>query len=886
MMMCRRRLRMLGRSLLSTLIPLIALAALAAAEPTGDEAAEKEQPAQRPVRDTILPAAAEIEHHESPAEILGRLPRFGADLFLRAVRVMDRPDEEEPAASSAPVPASYVLGPGDALSLQVFAGEWEQLTQEMTVTPEGFIFPEQLGRVTAAGQTIEQLRESLRRSYARLFAEPTVTLTISSQRSIEVYATGDVVRPGRYLLSGMATVLDALYAAGGPSEIGSYRRIRLSRVGAQPREIDLYDYLLTGERQSDVLLNPGDTIFVPPMGPEVGLAGEVRRPARYELTADATVADAIQMAGGLTPQAHRILHLWRTDERQQWRMLTCDCSGEGGGLQMALEDGDVLVARRIRDSAANTVRILGAVKRPGYYPVDRYPTVSALIEAAEGLSVDAHVGRGVISRLDSQRHFEIITFEVAKALEGDPEHDLVLQAKDYVTIYEQEEVEPPAVVEISGAVQHPGVYRWAANLRVSQLVMRAGGLTPEAYTGRADLLRVGEDQSWQVIPVNLAAALKGDEEEDIVLQRGDRLQVKTREEVGQAGTVHIEGLVHSPGDYPRHGGMRVSDLIFAAGGLTPGAGPHVELIPGHFEGDPQPVRLMLTGEGDEYQVEPDPVLSDDDSVTVTGRGEFKAQADVVFLKGRVEQPGAYPIDSEAGEEEYTVWDLLQDGGSILADANVHGIVVYRRRGAALGEAQEEDLNRVLQSVNREARQQEAMQVDTAEQARSMQQAVGYRLQQVMTTPGGVSIVLPPRPVQEEDWVAAIPIDGEALLESQGREENLALEPGDTIMVPKKVNTVMVLGAVPRSGAIPYVEGERLEYYLNESGSLREDAAGSRMVVVHANGAVEPIRRATVLRPGDVVVVPTRHIVRSVQTESDLDLWLRTIVPLATAALVF
>ncbi|MGC9318609.1 MAG: SLBB domain-containing protein [Armatimonadota bacterium] len=885
MMICRHRLQTFGRLLLGTLTPLMALAALAAAQPDSGQAVE-EAPQQAPVRDTILPAGVETEHHESPPEILQRLPRFGADLFLRAARAPERPEDEGAAASSAPVPASYVLGPGDALSLQVFAQDWEQITQEMTVTPEGLIFPEQLGRVTAAGQTIEQLRESLRQSYARLFADPTVTLTISSQRSIAVYATGDVVRPGRYVLSGMATALDALYAAGGPSEIGSYRRIRLSRVGAQPREIDLYDYLLTGERESDVLLDPGDTIFVPAMGPEVGLAGEVRRPARYELTAEATVADAIEMAGGLTPQAHRVLHLWRADEREQWRMLTCDCSGEGEGLQMALEDGDVLVARRIRDSAANTVRILGAVRRPGYYPVDRYPTVSALIEAAEGLSVDAHVGRGAISRLNSQRHFEIITFEVAKALEGDPQHDLALQAKDYVTVYEQEEVEPPAVVEISGAVQRPGTYRWAANLRVSQLVMRAGGLTPQAYTGRADLLRVGEDQSWQVIPVDLAAALAGDEEKDIVLQRGDRLEVKTREEVGRAGTVHIEGLVRSPGDYPRHGGMRVSDLIFAAGGLTPGAGPHVELIPGRFEGAPQPVRLMLTGEGDDYEVEPDPILSDDDSVTVTGRGEFKTQADVVFLKGRVQQPGAYPMAPETGEPDYTVWDLLQDGGSILPDANVHGIVVYRRRGAALGEAQEEDLNRVLQSVNREARQQEAMQVDAAEQAQSMQQAVSYRLQQVMTSPSGVNIVLPPRPVQEEDWVAAIPIDGEALLESQGREENLALEPGDTVMVPRKVNTVMVLGAVPRSGAISYVEGERLEYYLNESGGLREDAAGSRMVVVHANGAVEPIRRSTVLRAGDVVVVPTRHIVRSVQTESDIDLWLRTIVPLATAALIF
>ena len=171
-------------------------------------------------------------------------------------------------------------------------------------------------------------------------------------------------------------------------------------------------------------------------------------------------------------------------------------------------------------------------------------------------------------------------------------------------------------------------------------------------------------------------------------------------------------------------------------------------------------------------------------------------------------------------------------------------------------------------------------------AAALGEAVDYRLRQVMSTPGGLSIVLPPRPVREGDWVAAIPVDGHNLVATAGAEDNLALEPGDTVMVPRRVNTVMVLGAVPRSGAVPFVEGRTTDYYLNESGGVREDGALNRMVVVHANGAVEPIARDTVLTPGDVVVVPTRHIVRTVRTESELQTWLRTIVPLAIAALVF
>ncbi|MGI5818705.1 MAG: SLBB domain-containing protein [Armatimonadota bacterium] len=868
---------------LGALVALLLVACAACAADATPEAGPAE-PGE--LRETILPGGPEGGEDISPAEMFRALPRFGATLFAGS-RPRAQDAEEQPAPrTTAPVPATYTLGAGDALSLQVHAGGWEQVVQDMTVTPEGFIFPDQLGRVSAAGRTVQDLRNALQVQYARIFATPTVTLAISSQRAIDVYVTGDVIAPGRYVQTGMVTVLDALYTAGGPSEIGSFRTIRLSGIGRPATEIDLYDYLLTGSREGDMLLDPGDTIFVPAAGPEVGVAGEVRRAARYELREETTVGQLLATAGGLTPQAHRTLHLWRTDEREQLRMISIDTTDPSPqGLARLIEDGDLLVARSIRDTVGNTVRILGAVKRPGYFPIEEAATIRDLVRAAEGLEVDAHVGRGVISRLDEQRHFEIIPFEVAAALAGDPEHNLRLQAKDYVTIYRQDEVEPPFVVEVNGAVLRPGSYRWAANLRVSQLLMRAGGLQPEAWLERADLLRLTENQTWTVVPVDLRAALAGDRDADRVLRRGDRLEVKTRAQVGRDASVHIAGFVQREGAYPLRDGMRVSDLIFAAGGLEPGAGPTLDLVRGHYEGATEPVRLLLTGEPGDYQVEPDLLLGEDDSIAVMGRGEYRRRADVVFLRGRVAQPGAYPIIGGSGDT-YTVWDLLNDGGGLLDRANPGGIVVYRRRADTMGDAQQEDLSRVLQSVNREARQQQAVQVSETEQAEAIQQSVTNQLRQVLTTPSGVSIVLPPHPVQQEDWVAAIPIDGRQLIATEGREGNLEVEAGDTIVVPERTNTVMVLGAVPRSGAVPYVSDRPAEYYINESGGLREDSAQNRMIVVHANGAVEPIKPKTELQPGDVVVVPTRHIVRHVKTESDLQMWLRTIVPIATAALVF
>lgn len=866
---------------------LIALAIILTLRPA--LAADESTTAPAPPAGPAVDIAGEhyVEFGPPPQEALAALPRFGAALFA-AARVQRQPDEESEGApvANVPVPPGYIIGPADRLSLSIWAAGWEQINQEFTVSPEGFVTFPQLGRITVAGQTLEQLRASLLEAYRRLFTEPTLTLVLSEQRTIEVYVTGDVMRPGKYALTGMATALTALYEAGGPSEIGSFRNIRLTRPGRPDIEIDLYDYLLTGSRAGDVLLDPGDTLFVPPLRGEVGLSGEVRRPARYELKGEVTLAQALEMAGGLTASAYGpLVQLWRPNARREWQLSVVDVADPSSAdLRTVLRDGDLLIARSLRDSGGNVVTLLGAVKRPGYYPVSACPTVSALIEAAEGLAWNAHVGLGVIRRLDEQRHLEIIEFNVADACAGLPGADLPLQAKDTVEVFAQQDIERPFEVHIEGAVARPGTYFWAANLRVSHLLLHAGGLLPNAYLERADLLRLTADQTYTTIPVDLKAVQANDPAADLTLLRGDILKVMTRAQAGLSDEVQIAGFVNAPGRYPRRAGMKVSDLIFAAGGLQPGAGPTIELVRGHFEGAPEAIRLQLTGDVEQYRVEPDLVLSDDDSVAVAGRGEFRVRADLVVLQGHVRHPGSYAIKSGPGEEDYTAWDLISEGGGLLEDANPAGIVIYRARTKDVGDAQSEDLQRVLSAVNREATQP-TVQVNADDQQQALAQTVSQGIEQLITNPGSVSIVLPPRPVRESDWVSAIPVDGALLVASRGQQGNLALRPGDTLVVPRRVHTVMVLGAVPRSGAVPFAAELRCRDYINESGGLREDAAVDRLVVVHANGSVEPIKLDGAVAAGDIIVVPTRHIVRTVRTESELRLWLRSIAPLAATALL-
>jgi polysaccharide biosynthesis/export protein len=834
---------------------------------------------------------------KAPQAIFEALPRFGASLFASiVVAPVERKGDAgqagaAPARSEAqptgnmPVPPGYVIGPGDTLALSVWSRNIEQVKQTLTVTPEGFIVLPQIGRVTAAGQTLEQLRQSLTMSFGRFFTTPAVNLVVSEQRVVDVYVTGDAVRPGKYSLAGMATVLSALYAAQGPSDIGSFRTVRLNRTGQAPMDIDLYDYLLTGARDKDIVLAPGDSLFIPTVRGEVGLAGEVRRPARYEMKEGLTVAQAIELAGGMKPSAYTpVVHLWRANARLRWELTTINCSDkQGADMRQPLHDGDLLIVKSILNTGDNTVQLMGAVKRPGYYPCVEGSTVSSLLRSAEGLAWNAHMATGILRRMDYDRHYFIITFNVSEQMYGDKPLQIPLQSKDEVEILAQSDVEPTPEVKIEGAVAKPGTYQWAGNLKVSQLVLLSGSLLPEAYVERADLLRLTADQKYEIISVNLKAALAGDLDKDLLLKRGDILKITKIGDALPAPQVNIAGYVRKPGAFTRREGMKVSDLVFAAGGLKPGAGPQVEVTPGRFEGAPKTVALQLTGTPENYCLQPDMVLGDGDTVSIKGRGEFKEQADVVFLQGRVQSPGSFTL-KRAGGRGYTICELLGDSGGLLADANPDGIVIYRKREVSLGTAQNEDLTRILQSVNRES-VQPAPQLDQNTQAAAYGNTVAQGIS-TLVSPSSTAIILPPRPVRPEDWVTAIPVSGARLLASNGASGNIELEPGDNVVVPRRLNTVTILGAVPRSGAVPFVADAKCSEYIKEAGGLREDAADDRMVVIHPNGATEPIRMAMQVQPGDIIVVPTKHIVRTVRTESTFDQWMRGIIGVITGALLF
>ncbi len=810
------------------------------------------------------------------------LPRFGTGFF--ADTGGGAPGTKP--AVGLPPPPGYLVGPGDSLSLQVWARGWEQVNQAVTVSAEGLVSLPEVGNVAAAGQTLEQLRQTLTALYSKLYKDPTVTLLVPEQRTIEVYVTGDATRPGRYVLPGNATVLSALYACGGPGATGSFRKVTLRRAGQPAVIVDLYDYLLGGSREGDVTLVSGDVLFIAPAGPEVAVGGEVLRPGRYEIAADTTVAQALQLAGGLKPGAYLLgADLWRPAGGREWQIISLNLAQDDTtNARRVLNPGEMLLVKSLLADGVNAALVEGAVKRPGLYPVGPDTRVADLLAAAQGLAGDAHMGKALLRRRNEQRHYSVLTFDLPRALAGDPEANLPVWPHDLLEIYHQRDVEPAFEVSVEGAVVRPGRYEWAAAMRLSDLLRRAGGLSAGAYPERAALLRLTPDRSYETIAVNLSR-LTERSETDLILERGDILQVRLRSEVTGEPKLRIDGYVNKPGQYERLEKMRVSDLIFAAGGLAPGAGPTIQLARGGYEGTPETATLALEVKANGFTVTPDEVLQPGDAVAVAGRGEYRAQAELVRLEGQVRAPGSYVLQRRSRTRGYTVRDLLEEAGGLLPDANLSGLVIYRRYDDSLPQAQAEDLGRVLQFVNAETRQP-TLQLTQQEQAAALSNTVGQGLQSVLSGSHSVSIVLPPRPVAAGDRVAAIPIDGPGILSGQNQAANLELEPGDTLVVPRRVNLVTVLGAVPRPGSVPYVAGQKVESYLTSSGGLREDAAAGRMIVVHANGAVSPLKPGDIPEPGDVIVVPTRYVVRTVPTDARWEGWLRTILPAVAAALIF
>jgi protein involved in polysaccharide export with SLBB domain len=496
---------------------------------------------------------------------------FGAELFKNSNLTF------EPNLRMA-TPKSYVIGPDDELLIDLNGDN--EANYRLPVSPDGTIRLQYVGIISVGGLSIEQATSKLRTAMSKTYpalrtGRSTIAVNLGNIRGIKVVLTGEVVKPGTYTLPSLATVFNALYASGGPRENGSFRKIQVIRNNRVVSTIDTYDFLVNGLQKGNIRLQDQDVIHIPVYETRIEVAGEVKRPALFEALKGDNIQDVLNFAGGFNTRAYtgRIKVLQNTEKE---RRITDISATEFSAYTP--KNGDKYIVEEILDRYENRVEILGAVFRPGLYELDKGLTLRGLINKAEGLKEDAFLNRGYINRLNMDNTQSLISFDVAKIIEGSTT-DIPLQREDKITISSLFDLRDEYKVMIQGEVRDSGTYEYAENMSLEDLVQLAGGFREGATPNRIEISRRIKNsdatsataRTAEVFTINVDPNLKLSEQR-FILKPFDVVAVRGSEGYQVQRQVVLEGEVLYPGTYTiTNKDERISDLIARAGGLTPTA---------------------------------------------------------------------------------------------------------------------------------------------------------------------------------------------------------------------------------------------------------------------------------------------------------------------------
>lgn len=471
-------------------------------------------------------------------------------------------------------PPNYQLGPGDEVIIDIWGASQTSIRQ--TITPDGTINMQELGPIYLSGMTVEEANRFLKNKLGTVFSNENnqIRVTLGNTRTIQINIMGEVVQPGTYALSAFSTVFHALYRAGGVNDIGSLRNVQLVRNGKKIAAVDVYDFIMQGKVKDDIRLQEGDVIIVPAYDMLVKMSGNVKRPMRFEMKKDETLAALIKYAGGFNADAYSKSVRMVRQNGMEYEVKTVD---EMDYSVCQLRDGDVVTVGAILNRFTNKVEIKGAVYRPDIYALDgKVNTVRALIEKAQGLMDDAFTNRAVLQRQRNDLTSEILSVDV-KALMNGTIPDIPLRKNDILYIPSIHDLQDLGSVTIYGEVTKPDEYPYADNMTLEDLIIQAGGLKEAASTVRVDVSRRIKDtksvNSSDSIGQMFSFALKDgfviDGQPGFVLQPYDQVFVRRSPGYQTQQNVSIQGEVIFGGTYTLTSkAERLSDLVKKAGGVT------------------------------------------------------------------------------------------------------------------------------------------------------------------------------------------------------------------------------------------------------------------------------------------------------------------------------
>jgi protein involved in polysaccharide export with SLBB domain len=512
------------------------------------------------------------------------LKRFGSEVFVnRNLPSIARGSSSSDTPLDVPSGPDYVVGPGDALTIKMWGGIALSLTR--VIDRGGQILLPDAGSLQVAGLTLQRTENLIEGALKQQYRNVQVSVAISQLHSVRVYVVGDVQRPGGYDISSLATPLSALYAAGGPTSVGSLRIARHYRGQLLIEEVDLYDFLLHGVQKGSAHFESGDTLQVPPAGPQVAISGAVKRPAIYELKpGESTLATAIEDAGGLTAAAS-LSHITieRIDANRERETVTLK-TGSGQDLQadraaidkFSVRDGDRIHIAPILPYSERAIYLQGHVVRPGRLPYTDGMQLSDVLRSYQDMLPEPASHGEIVRLVPPDLHAETIAFNVPDVLIGNA--NLTLQPFDTIRIFGRYQVDTPTVT-IHGEVLRSGTYPMSKDMTAAQLVRMAGGFKRDALLDSADLssylIEGGNRVNGKLATIPIGAAVAGtDPGADVPLKPGDILtvhQITGWSEIGQSVT--IQGQVRFPGSYGFQEGERLSSVLRRAGGMRDTAYP-------------------------------------------------------------------------------------------------------------------------------------------------------------------------------------------------------------------------------------------------------------------------------------------------------------------------
>jgi protein involved in polysaccharide export with SLBB domain len=510
-----------------------------------------------------------------PEDISRDLRQFGYEFFERETPGL------QPLAS-VPVGPDYVIGPDDSFVINLW-GKAEG-TYEVTVGRDGAIALPRLGTLPVSGLTFAELKQFLLKKFREYYPEFDMSITMGRLRTVDVFVVGEARFPGTYSLSSLSTVVTALAAAGGPTKNGSLRKIQLSRGSGPARNLDLYDFFIRGVRNNDLRLQQGDTIFVPVIGPVVGIAGCVKRPAIYEIKGHESIEDLIDLAGGILPIGHTqniVIERIKGHERRMVNSFNLDPARlkADPNLKMPVKDFDVVKVFPVHKRVQQVVYLEGHVKYPREYELKPGMKLRDLIPSYDQLLPEPYRPQAEVIRLvPPDLHPEIIPFNLGALLSGDESQNLALQEMDRVIIYDAWEKQQKPEVKIKGSVRSPGTYRLYQGMTIKDLIFQAGNLTDKAFLESATLDRVmAGDKGTDTVKMAFSPrkAMAGVPEDNLLLKKDDVVYIRDIPLYSQAleRKVYLEGEFLFPGEYTFSEGERLSSVIQRAQGLTRDAYP-------------------------------------------------------------------------------------------------------------------------------------------------------------------------------------------------------------------------------------------------------------------------------------------------------------------------